>query len=90
MIRILILLGCLAPLLSAAPKPNILFFLVDDMGWQETSVPFGPETTPLNRDYRTPNMERLAGDGVLFTNAYACAICSPTRCNPYCGCRGIR
>ncbi|MCP5534170.1 MAG: sulfatase [Akkermansiaceae bacterium] len=79
MIRILILLGCLAPLLSAAPKPNILFFLVDDMGWQETSVPFGPETTPLNRDYRTPNMERLAGDGVLFTNAYACAICSPTR-----------
>lgn len=79
MFRILISLGLLASSLSAASKPNILFFLVDDMGWQETSVSFGPETTPLNRDYRTPNMERLARNGVLFTNSYACAICSPTR-----------
>lgn len=64
---------------QAAEKPNILFFLVDDMGWQETSVSFGPERTKLNEEYETPNMERLAKDGVLFTNAYACAICSPTR-----------
>lgn len=60
-------------------KPNILFFLVDDMGWQDTSVPFATDTTPNNRKYRTPNMERLAEQGMKFTQAYACAVCSPTR-----------
>lgn len=63
----------------AAEKPNIVFFLVDDMGWQETSVPFHTETTELNRRYKTPNMERLAAQGVKFTQAYASAVCSPTR-----------
>ena len=38
------------------PRPNILFFLVDDMGWQDTSVPFHDERTPLNDRYHTPNM----------------------------------
>ncbi len=60
-------------------KPNIVLFLVDDMGWQDTSVPFHSETTPFNRRYRTPNMERLAAEGVKFTQAYACSVCSPTR-----------
>lgn len=62
-----------------ADKPNIIFFLVDDMGWQETSVPFHPEVTALNRRYKTPNMERLAAEGMKFTQAYASAVCSPTR-----------
>ncbi|MEJ6779237.1 MAG: sulfatase [Akkermansiaceae bacterium] len=62
-----------------ASKPNILFFLVDDMGWQETSVPFHTEPTKLNKIYQTPAMVKLASEGVAFTNAYACAICSPTR-----------
>jgi len=65
--------------LSAAEKPNILFFFVDDMGWQDTSVPFHTEETQLNKDYRTPNMEKLAKQGLLFTNAYACNTCSPSR-----------
>lgn len=60
-------------------KPNIVFFLVDDMGWQDTSVSFHTEATKLNQQYQTPNMETLAADGLLFTNAYACSICSPTR-----------
>jgi len=60
-------------------KPNIIFFLVDDMGWQETSVPFHTNITNLNRRYHTPNMELLASHGVVFTQAYAHAICSPTR-----------
>jgi arylsulfatase A-like enzyme len=66
---------------QAAPrsKPNIVVFLVDDMGWQDTSVPFHSETTPFNLRYKTPNMERLAADGVKFTQAYACCVCSPTR-----------
>lgn len=60
-------------------KPNIIMFLVDDMGWQDTSVPFYKEQTPLNRLYRTPNMERLAAQGMKFTQAYSHSVCSPTR-----------
>ena len=58
---------------------NIIMFLVDDMGWQDTSEPFWTEETPLNQKYHTPNMERLADEGMKFTQAYACAVCSPTR-----------
>ncbi|NOZ40506.1 MAG: sulfatase [Planctomycetes bacterium] len=54
-------------------------FLVDDLGWQDTSVPFSSEETPLNRRYRTPNMKRMAADGMRFTQAYACCVCTPTR-----------
>lgn len=66
-------------------RPNIVLFMVDDMGWQDTSLPFWrhPDGTPretfLNKRYKTPNMEKLASRGVMFTNAYAQAICSPTR-----------
>ena len=60
-------------------QPNIVLFLVDDMGWQDTSVPFWNQTTDFNRRYRTPNMERLTQRGMKFTNAYACAVCSPSR-----------
>jgi arylsulfatase A-like enzyme len=63
----------------AAERPNVVLFLVDDMGWQDTSVPFGPERTLFNDHYRTPNMERLAKQGCKFTQAYAAAVCSPTR-----------
>ncbi|MCX6561954.1 MAG: sulfatase [Candidatus Aminicenantes bacterium] len=68
--------------LNAVPerqRPNIVLFLVDDMGWQDTSEPFFRERTPFNKLYRTPNMERLARQGVKFTQAYACCVCSPTR-----------
>ncbi|NWK55056.1 sulfatase [Verrucomicrobiaceae bacterium N1E253] len=69
------------------PKPNILFFLVDDMGWQDTSVPFHydasgdpqPSANQTNKLRITPNMERLATQGMKFTSAYACSVCSPTR-----------
>ena len=61
------------------PKPNIIFFLVDDMGWQDTSVPFWTEATPFNHLYHTPAMERLAASGMKFTQAYASSVCSPTR-----------
>ena len=60
-------------------QPNIIMFLVDDMGWQDTSEPFWKETTPLNQKYQTPNIELLADQGLKFTQAYACAVCSPTR-----------
>ena len=66
-------------------KPNIIVFLVDDMGWQDTSHPFwsdsqgNPKKTFLNRRYRTPNMEKLASQGMTFTDAYAHPLCTPSR-----------
>ncbi|WP_017257153.1 sulfatase [Pedobacter arcticus] len=65
--------------LSAQQKPNIIFFLVDDMGWQDTSVPFWDSITTANLKFHTPNMERLAQQSVKFTNAYATSICTPSR-----------
>jgi arylsulfatase A-like enzyme len=54
-------------------KPNIIFFLVDDLGWADTE-PYGSEF------YETPNIKKLAQEGMLFTQAYAAnPVCSPTR-----------
>ena len=54
-------------------KPNIILVLVDDMGWMDLSCQ-GSDF------YRTPHVDRLAREGILFTNGYAaCAVCSPTR-----------
>ena len=79
------LTGPFAALAVAAPPPNIVVFLVDDMGVMDTSVPFltdedgNPKRYPLNDYYRTPNMERLAARGIRFNNFYAMSVCSPTR-----------
>ena len=71
-------------------RPNIIFFLVDDMGWQDTSVPFWTEKTFYNERYETPNMERLARQGVMFTQAYASSVSSPTRCSIMTGSNAAR
>ncbi len=58
---------------GARRKPNFVFFLLDDMGWKDLGC-FG---SPF---YETPNIDRLAAQGMRFTNAYAaCPVCSPTR-----------
>jgi arylsulfatase A len=59
---------------AAEPKPpNIVFFLIDDLGWADVGC-FG------SKYYQTPNIDRLAAQGMRFTDAYAaCAVCSPTR-----------
>lgn len=74
-----LLTGCGDGAGNKKDQPNIIMFLVDDMGWQDTSVPFWTEKTPLNEKYHTPNMERLASQGMKFTQAYASSVCSPTR-----------
>jgi len=74
-----IILWVFAHNIFAQQKPNIIVFLVDDMGWQDTSLPFWSQATPLNKHFHTPNMERLAKEGMKFTNAYAAPICSPSR-----------
>lgn len=54
-------------------KPNIVFFLIDDMGWMDL-------TCQGSEFYESPNIDSLARDGMLFTDAYAaCPVCSPTR-----------
>lgn len=54
-------------------KPNILFILIDDMGWRDLGC-YG------STFYETPNLDRLAAEGMLFTDGYAaCPVCSPTR-----------
>lgn len=81
----LALIGVLQVTAQSPTPPNIVFFLVDDMGWQDTSVPFlydddgEPVVTPLNQRYRTPAMETLAATGLKFTNAYAMSVCTPSR-----------
>ena len=58
---------------TAERPPNIVFFLVDDMGWRDVGV-FG------STFYETPHIDALAERGVRFTNAYAAThVCSPTR-----------
>lgn len=70
---------------AGASNPNIVLFLVDDMGLMDTSAPMltdgngDPQRHPLNDWYRTPGMERLAKQGVRFSNFYAHNVCSPTR-----------
>ena len=66
---------------GSARRPNIILFLVDDMGWQDTSLPFWTERTQYNKVYETPNMERLARQGMKFTQAYAASVSSPSRCS---------
>jgi arylsulfatase A-like enzyme len=58
--------------LSAAEKPNIIFFLVDDYE--------KPETSPYGGNVLTPNLDRLAAEGMLFNNAYVTStVCTPSR-----------
>ena len=57
----------------ASEQPNFILINVDDLGWKDLGC-YGSEI------YETPNIDKLASDGVRFTNAYAvCAVCSPTR-----------
>ena len=68
------LLIALLTLLNAAAtaKPNIVLIIADDLGWRDLSS-FG------SGYYRTPNIDRLASEGMKFTHAYANPNCAPTR-----------
>ena len=70
----LAVLACALLTLTANAKPqNVVLILIDDFGWTDLSG-YGSKL------YETPNIDRLAKDGVKFTQAYsACTVCSPTR-----------
>jgi arylsulfatase A-like enzyme len=75
-----VLLGCSATRPVPGPevrpssdRPNIVFILIDDLGWSDLGC-------TGSRYYETPNIDRLARQGMRFTDAYAAsALCSPTR-----------
>src|SRR3954447_3800682 len=68
---LLIVLGLLASPVSAAPKPNIVLIVADDLGFSDLGC--------YGSDIATPNLDRLAADGLRFTQFYNCARCCPTR-----------
>jgi arylsulfatase A-like enzyme len=72
----LMLLGILSLLVfscGSSGKPNVVFILVDDLGWKDLGC-YGSEF------YDTPNLDQLAARSVRFTNAYSASpVCSPTR-----------
>jgi arylsulfatase A-like enzyme len=68
------------PIQTEARRPNVLFLLVDDLGFMDVSA--------NNPDcfYQTPNIQRLADEGMRFTDGYAaCPVCSPTRASIFTG-----
>lgn len=72
MFRFLLTLLCLISAASAR-KPNVVFFLVDDLGQRDLGC-YGSSF------YETPNLDRLAKEGARFSDAYAaCPVCSPSR-----------
>ena len=76
LLSLILLLACYGQLAQAAStaRPNIIFILVDDMGWGDLSC-YG------NTVFATPHIDRLAKSGMLLTQFYANApVCSPSRC----------
>ena len=66
------------PIQADETRPNIIIYMVDDLGWNHLSVPSVTMGTNPPQ-YRTPHLEQLAKDGLSFTCAYAQPNCAPTR-----------
>jgi len=70
---LLLFVAILASCSKQQTQPNVIFFMVDDMGWKDLGC-YGSSF------YDTPNIDGFASQGVRFTDAYAaCHVCSPTR-----------
>src|SRR5260221_6920009 len=82
----LALLAALATGARAAdpPKPNLVIILMDDMGYGDIA-PFNPQCKN-----RTPNLERMAREGMKLTSFYACPVCTPSRAQFLTGCYAKR
>ena len=64
-----------AGIVSADDRPNFIIFVADDMAWEDSGAYGHPSV-------RTPNIDRLAKEGVRFDRAYlTCSSCSPSRCS---------
>ncbi|MGZ5134930.1 MAG: sulfatase-like hydrolase/transferase, partial [Flavitalea sp.] len=68
-----LLLFFIISLNSQSQRPNIIYIMADDLGYADLSC-YG------RKDYTTPNLDKLASEGIKFTNAYSgAALCTPTR-----------
>ena len=72
LLAVLSVLLCASPGLAAPKRPNVVLIMTDDQGWGDVGV-------HGNDKIRTPNLDRLARDGVRFTRFYAGPVCTPTR-----------
>jgi len=71
-------LFALSPSLFAASTPNFVLINIDDLGYADIS-PFGGKTA-------TPNLDRMAKEGMKLTSHYAAPVCSPSRAAMMTGC----
>jgi len=70
---IVLLCGTTEAAAASGPKTNVVLILIDDLGWNDVGC-YG------SNYYQTPNIDRLASDGMRFTDGYAaCNVCSPSR-----------
>jgi arylsulfatase A-like enzyme len=85
LLRILaaILIASPAVLTAAAAKPNIILIFIDDMGYGDIG-PFGSTKN------RTPNLDRMAKEGMKLTSFYAAPVCTPSRAQVLTGCYAKR
>ena len=68
---------------QTVPKPNLILILADDMGYGDIG-PFGSVKN------RTPNLDRMASEGMKFTSFYAAPVCTPSRAQILTGCYAKR
>ena len=85
--QLALLVGMTTGCAELQEKPNFVFILTDDQGWSQLSFPMDPEVPDAASSYFvTPNMERLAQQGMRFTSGYSPApLCTPTRRSIFCG-----
>ncbi|KAA5539016.1 sulfatase-like hydrolase/transferase [Roseiconus nitratireducens] len=78
---VLALVACATSVGAAEPpRPNILYLYVDDMGWGSIGPNGQAQRQAAGQPYvRTPNLNRLAAEGLNFTRGYGCHVCSPAR-----------
>ena len=78
---LLLALLCLTSTLLAADKPNIVIIFIDDLGYADIG-PFGATKQ------KTPNLDRMAKEGMKLTSFYAAPVCSVSRAQMMTGCYG--
>src|SRR4051812_6574771 len=75
LIHLCFLAWSIAPIAAASERPNILFILADDLGYGDVHA-----LNPARGKIPTPNLDRLAGEALVFTDAHSgSSVCTPTR-----------
>jgi arylsulfatase A-like enzyme len=68
------LLAAIGPMVTAAPPPNVIYIMADELGYYEPGFMGG-------KNIRTPNLDKMAAEGIIFRNMFAgSSVCAPTRC----------